>query len=175
MTAPRVRRLLAGSIAPAIAVVMGCSGGEPAYNPAPPQSQPDVVTSDLQAGPYLPVIAATNPYEGDARATAEGRRYYTDMNCGGCHGAAGGGGIGPPFADEEWIYGSAPQNIYQSIVQGRPNGMPAFGGRISDERLWMIVAYIQSLSTGTGAQPAQERADSSAAAGGGTRARGDAR
>ena len=41
----------------------------------------------------------------------------------------GGGGIGPPLMDDRWIYGSAPENIYASIVQGRPNGMPAWGGR----------------------------------------------
>lgn len=91
-----------------------------------------------------------NPYAGDDRMVAEGKQYFLDMNCAGCHGVVGGGGIGPPLLDEEWIYGGSPQNIYQSIVQGRPNGMPSYANRIPDDRLWMIVAYLQSISPGAG-------------------------
>jgi cytochrome c oxidase cbb3-type subunit 3 len=70
------------------------------------------------------------------------------FNCAGCHGARGGGGIGPPFADAEWIYGGEPQNVFQSVVQGRPAGMPAFGGQIPDEQVWKIVAFVRSLAGG---------------------------
>jgi cytochrome c oxidase cbb3-type subunit 3 len=30
--------------------------------------------------------------------------------------------------DDQWVYGDAPQNLFATIVQGRPNGMPSFGG-----------------------------------------------
>src|SRR5690606_20751226 len=45
----------------------------------------------------------------------------------------------------EWIYGSAPENIRQSILQGRPNGMPAYAGVIPEDRVWLIAAYVRSL------------------------------
>ena len=54
--------------------------------------------------------------------------------------------MGPPFADGEWIYGGAPENIFASIDQGRPDGMPAFGGRVPDQQVWQLVAYVESLS-----------------------------
>jgi cytochrome c oxidase cbb3-type subunit 3 len=48
--------------------------------------------------------------------------------------------------DDQWIYGSDPRNIFETIVQGRPNGMPSFGGRIPDQSIWELVAYVRSLS-----------------------------
>jgi hypothetical protein len=83
-----------------------------------------------------------NPFAGAAR----GRQYYMAFNCAGCHGGRGGGGIGPPFLVRDFIYGSDPGNIFQSIVQGRPHGMPAYGGKAPDEVIWKIVAYVQSLA-----------------------------
>jgi cytochrome c oxidase cbb3-type subunit 3 len=47
--------------------------------------------------------------------------------------------------DDKWIYGSTPENIHASIVQGRPNGMPAFGGKIPDAQVWQLVAYVRAL------------------------------
>jgi mono/diheme cytochrome c family protein len=87
-----------------------------------------------------------NPYQGRKEVLADGRRYYAWFNCAGCHGAAGGGGIGPPLADQDWIYGGEPANIFLTIVQGRPNGMPSYGGQITDDQVWKIVAFVSSLS-----------------------------
>jgi len=48
--------------------------------------------------------------------------------------------------DAEWLYGSEPQNIYTTIIEGRPKGMPAFGGKVPDQQIWQLVAYVQSMS-----------------------------
>lgn len=104
---------------------------------------PHVQTSGFQAGARVVRPTMRNPFEG---ATREGRQYYMAFNCAGCHGGLGGGGIGPPFLVADFIYGSDPANIFQSIVQGRPNGMPAYGGKAPDEVIWKIVAYVQSLA-----------------------------
>ncbi|HEX5819905.1 MAG TPA: c-type cytochrome, partial [Gemmatimonadales bacterium] len=45
-----------------------------------------------------------------------------------------------------WLYGGAPANIYATIVQGRPNGMPSFGGRLTDDDVWKLVAYVRSMT-----------------------------
>jgi len=85
-----------------------------------------------------------NPYEDNAYAMTEGQRLYDWFNCAGCH-ARGGGGIGPPLMSESWRYGKDPGSIYISIVEGRPNGMPAWRGRIPEFEVWQLVTYVQAL------------------------------
>jgi cytochrome c oxidase cbb3-type subunit III len=115
--------------------------------PAASGRAPLVRDSDLQAGPVTPQVQVRNPYEGDPQMIAEGKRLYSWFNCVGCH-FHGGGGIGPALIDGDWIYGPHPANIYESIVKGRPNGMPAFQGKLPDNDVWKIVAYVQALSQG---------------------------
>ena len=114
----------------------------------PPAALPEgvaVAMTELQPGTSAPSPAGPNPYEDNAWATAEGKRLFAQFNCVGCH-AHGGGAIGPPLMDAEWIYGGAPGNVYATIVEGRPNGMPAFGGRLTTQQVWQLVAYVRSMS-----------------------------
>jgi len=83
-------------------------------------------------------------YEGNAYHISEGKRLFTWFNCVGCH-AHGGGDSGPPLMDDKWIYGGEIDQIYLTIVQGRPNGMPAFGGKIPSQQIWEIAAYIRTM------------------------------
>ena len=62
--------------------------------------------------------------------------------------------MGPPLMDSRWVYGSEPENIFATIMQGRPNGMPAFRGRIPQQQVWQIVAYVRSIA---GLTPADTR------------------
>jgi cytochrome c oxidase cbb3-type subunit III len=101
--------------------------------------------SDLVPGLPTPSQPVLSPYQENAYGIAEGKRLYSAFNCNGCH-AMGGGGIGPALMDYKWIYGSSPDQIYSTISQGRPNGMPAFGGRVPSQQIWQLVAYVQSLS-----------------------------
>jgi cytochrome c oxidase cbb3-type subunit 3 len=105
--------------------------------------------SDLRPGGPVPEPTATNPYNGSAYAIAEGQRLFSWYNCVGCH-ANGGGGIGPPLIKQEWIYGGEPQNLFDTIVKGRPNGMPSWADRIPEYQVWELVAYIRSMN---GKQP----------------------
>ena len=101
--------------------------------------------TELQPGaPSLPAMTRS-PFNGNAYGLSEGKRLYAAYNCVGCH-AQGGGAIGPALMDHRWIYGSRPEQIYSTIVQGRPNGMPAFGGRIPEQQVWQLVAYVESMS-----------------------------
>lgn len=86
-----------------------------------------------------------NPYEGNASAAAEGRSLFNAMNCSGCHAKDAGGGMGPPLGDKDWIYGGEPGQIYLSILQGRPNGMPSFEKALPPDALWKLVTYIRTL------------------------------
>jgi cytochrome c oxidase cbb3-type subunit 3 len=89
--------------------------------------------------------ASCNPYAGNAWGVAEGKRLFTQYNCVGCH-ANGGGGMGPPLMDERWIYGSDDVTVFETIAKGRPNGMPAFGTRVTESQIWMLAAYVQAMS-----------------------------
>jgi cytochrome c oxidase cbb3-type subunit III len=89
--------------------------------------------------------ASRNPYAGNAWGVAEGKRLFTQYNCVGCH-ANGGGGMGPPLMDERWTYGSDDASVFETIAKGRPNGMPAFGARVTESQIWMLAAYVQAMS-----------------------------
>jgi len=84
-------------------------------------------------------------YDENAHALSQGKMLFRWMNCNGCH-SSGGGGMGPALMDQNWIYGAEPQNVYASIMQGRPNGMPAFRSRITEDQAWQLVAYVRSMS-----------------------------
>jgi len=60
--------------------------------------------------------------------------------------------------DDKWIYGGEIDQIYLSIAQGRPNGMPAFAGLVPPEQMWQIAAYVRSLS-GQGPKAARNGRD----------------
>ncbi len=81
----------------------------------------------------------------NAEAVTTGKRLFGQYNCSGCH-SNGGGGMGPALMDDEWIYGGRLEQIHQTLIEGRPNGMPAWGGKIPDEQLWQIAAYVRSMS-----------------------------
>jgi cytochrome c oxidase cbb3-type subunit 3 len=54
--------------------------------------------------------------------------------------------MGPPLMDDVWIYGSDPAQIFATIVQGRPHGMPSFRGKLTNAQVWELVAYVRSMS-----------------------------
>ena len=101
-----------------------------------PGIHPAVVLGDLH-----------DPYTGNGAAEAEGRQLFVQYNCSGCHGGRAGGGMGPSLRDASWIYGGSDVQIYDSIFEGRPNGMPTWGTKLSAAQIWKIVAYIRTLNT----------------------------
>ena len=115
--------------------------------------------SGLQPGPkQLGASSIDNPYEGNAYAISQGQQLFEKYNCSGCH-FHGGGGIGPPLMDAEWIYGSSPAQIYESIAQGRPNGMPSWGGHIPEYQIWQLVTYVRSVGGFEGKVATGSRSD----------------
>jgi cytochrome c oxidase cbb3-type subunit 3 len=84
-------------------------------------------------------------YQETAADLSTGQTLYNAFNCVGCH-QHGGGSIGPALMDGAWLYGGAPEDIYRSIAEGRPNGMPSFASHIPDSQIWQLVVYVRSLS-----------------------------
>lgn len=125
-----------------------------ACNKAPPAGPPagsamvDVPASGLVPAGGVPQSQPdprAAPYYDNPQAVNAGMRLYQQMNCAGCH-FNGGGGIGPALMDDVWIYGGRMDQIYNTIYQGRPNGMPAWRGKLTDTQIWQIASYVRSMS-----------------------------
>lgn len=138
-----------GMIAVALAWIgaLGC-GRQPAVAAAggAPGVGVDIPVGPIPGLPEQPGLP-TNPYAGNPVAMVEGRHLFVQYNCSGCHGGHAGGGMGPSLRDPAWIYGSDDAHIFASIAQGRAHGMPSWGGKITREQIWQLVAYIKSLRT----------------------------
>lgn len=122
-----------------------------------PAAQPASAVSPAHAASMVP--ASANPHEENAYAVAQGKRLFRWYNCSGCH-ANGGGGMGPALMDDKWIYGAQPEQIVATILQGRPNGMPSFAGRMPEDQAWQIAAYVRSMSGQLRTDVAPSRSDS---------------
>jgi cytochrome c oxidase cbb3-type subunit 3 len=118
-------------------LVTACEREMREFDPGPEGAQVGRSRSD---------VARVAHYERNAHALATGKRLWAWYNCSGCHGNGGGGASGPALMDEVWIYGWDAASIYKSIADGRPNGMPAYRGRIPEDELWQLTAYVRSLS-----------------------------
>lgn len=132
----------------ALFATAGCERETRRYTelPAAADRSTAVRLTDLQPGSPQQQAPVQSPYQYNAYGIAEGKRLYSAYNCSGCHAVAGGGSIGPALIDDKWIYGSHADQIFSSISQGRPDGMPSFGGHIPDQQIWQLVAYVQSLA-----------------------------
>jgi cytochrome c oxidase cbb3-type subunit III len=111
--------------------------------------------SSAHSRPLDPRAAA---YERNAPAIAQGQQLFAWMNCVGCH-SHGGGGMGPPLMDDKWIYGGRIDQIAASIMEGRPRGMPAWKGRLTEQQMWQLAAYVRSLSGQVRKDAVSARAD----------------
>jgi cytochrome c oxidase cbb3-type subunit 3 len=143
-----------------LATLYGCERERRDFGPTPSGATAikSMRMSDLFPGGSDKTPAVDNRYDDNAYALAEGKRLFHWYNCTGCHGE-GGGGSGPALMDNVWIYGSESANVFATIVQGRPNGMPAFGGRIPEKEVWQLVAYVRSMSGLVSSQAAPNRDD----------------
>ena len=93
-------------------------------------------------------VTLKNPYAGNAAAIATGAKLFISYNCLDCHGAEGSGAMGPSLADGRWHFGGDDSELFESIYQGRPDGMPAWGSAIAPDQIWMLVSYVKSLNGG---------------------------
>jgi len=79
-----------------------------------------------------------------AAADHPGQAVY-QINCVACHGVDGAGNplLGAPnLADNIWLYGGDIETIKASIAAGRSGVMPAFGKRLDDVQIKLLVAMF---------------------------------
>ena len=140
-------RFLSRALLMMLLLTSGCEREQRRFDEPTAASAPvdSIRMTPQQPGPMTPVPATKAPYSENAYALNEGKRLYSAYNCEGCH-FLGGGGMGPALMDDKWIYGSDPANIFETIVEGRPNGMPSFGAKIPRYQIWQLVSYVRSMS-----------------------------
>lgn len=101
-----------------------------------------------------------NPFAGNAEAIAFGKTIYEATCTGYCHTTATSNRPArcPNLFDCEWKHGGSDGEIHKTMNLGVPSTeMVGFKGRLPDDMLWKITAYIRSASKcadGQGAAPA---------------------
>jgi len=90
-----------------------------------------------------------NSFAGDAQAIAEGKKTFEGVCAGYCHATENSARPGqcPSLFDCEWKDGGTDEQIFHTISEGVPKTqMIGFKGRLPDEMLWKIIAYVRSAS-----------------------------
>ena len=80
----------------------------------------------------------------DAGAGHAGQARYNQL-CIACHGPGGEGNpaLGAPsLVDDVWLYGNSPEALVHSVAIGRAGVMPAFGERLDDTQIRLLVALL---------------------------------
>ena len=110
-------------------------------------SQYKVLSKEMEADKAKAAAGAAkmteNPYEHDGKYEAEGKALYVEK-CADCHGKDLKGGDGPPLIGH-LKYGEEDGPKYESIAKGRPGGMPAFETELGRDRIWKVLAYVDSV------------------------------
>jgi cytochrome c oxidase cbb3-type subunit 3 len=91
-----------------------------------------------------PSVPDTNPYRGDPEAIAEGQQVFATI-CAACHKPDGTGLVGPSLVDPYWKYGSSDHDRFESVSEGRPGGMPPWEPQLGSEKIWKVLAYVDTL------------------------------
>ena len=82
----------------------------------------------------------------DAGALKVGQRLFINY-CAQCHGSDAGGAKGfPSLSDNDWLYGSTPEAIKTSILNGRAGIMPPMAAAVGgDQGVQEVTHYVLSL------------------------------
>ncbi len=119
------------------------------YGAMAPYSSADVYAAEVaeveaRLAATRPAIPDTNPFRGDTAAIAEGAEVYKTI-CVACHLGEGQGLVGPSLVDPYWKYGQDDLAQFASVAEGRPLGMPGWGPQLGNDKVWKVLAYVETL------------------------------
>jgi cytochrome c oxidase cbb3-type subunit 3 len=82
----------------------------------------------------------------DAQAMATARNIFGNT-CAACHGSDARGASGfPNLTDNDWLHGGSPDDVLETVTNGRVAMMPPFGAVLGDQGVDELVAYVRSIS-----------------------------
>ena len=108
------------------------------------QWEEQAAAAEVKRAEVVAQLPSANPYRGDAGAIAEGKESF-DTICASCHLPNGQGLVGPSLIDPYWKYGHDDAALFQTVSEGRPGGMPPWGPQLGNDRIWKILAYMETL------------------------------
>lgn len=87
----------------------------------------------------------------DDNLLAEAATLYKTRTCNACHGENGeGNAIGPNLADNYWIHGNSPEEVFKIIKYGvTEKGMTAFKDQLSNDDMVLLTSYILNELVGS--------------------------
>lgn len=112
------------------------------------QYQQEMDQAEAKYGPIFAAFAAKDipSLAQDPEALQVGQRLFLNY-CAQCHGSDARGALGfPNLRDEEWLYGSDPQAIKTTILDGRQGAMPAWGAVVGEQGVEELTAYVLTLA-----------------------------
>jgi cytochrome c oxidase cbb3-type subunit III len=82
----------------------------------------------------------------DPAAREMGQRLFVNY-CAQCHGSDAGGALGfPNLRDGDWLWGGAPEQIKESIANGRQGMMPPMTEAIGADNVKAVANHVRALS-----------------------------
>ena len=103
----------------------------------------------LQPSAQADEVPATNPLSGNEAAIREGRSWYRNV-CSVCHGGKADGGGDRGTAADLRVFNKGFRTFMQTVKEGKNTGrtmtMPAWGGVLSEEQIYQIAAYLETLA-----------------------------
>jgi mono/diheme cytochrome c family protein len=95
------------------------------------------------AGVFIILLFANEPDTGGVAKGSPGAQIY-QSNCASCHGADGGGGIGPELANGAVVKAFPDETKQVAVVTNGRNGMPSFKGDLTPEEIEQVVEYTRT-------------------------------
>jgi len=88
-------------------------------------------------------IPTENPFERNEKAIIQGKLIYQEY-CADCHGDDLKGDVGPDLTGH-LKYGETDDKKFETIAKGRPGGMPGFLNQLGRDKIWKVLAYVDSV------------------------------
>ena len=88
----------------------------------------------------------TNPLAGDPKGIQGGRNIFRGR-CAVCHGIDAKGYRGTDLTTGEWAHGGSDADLFATISRGVPGTEMPASPNLSDDEVWMLVAYLRTLAS----------------------------
>lgn len=95
----------------------------------------------------------------DGASLEGGKKIFTSV-CAACHGADGGGSVGPNLTDDYWLHGGDIKSVFKTIKYGWPEkGMKSWKDDYSPVQIAQLASYVKSLQGTHPATPKEPQGD----------------
>jgi mono/diheme cytochrome c family protein len=94
---------------------------------------------------FVVMLFANEPESGGGASGGDPGAEIYATRCAGCHGADGGGGVGPQLSDGNVVDTFPDVADEVAVVTDGRGRMPAFGDRLTPQEIDDVVAYTRTL------------------------------